>query len=174
MTIDPELLTGLGAAIAVFLCSTGSAIASAHSGIFAMRSNSFKDFIPIVQAGVLSIYGIIVGILLCGKLKNGEMTAVDGYRNLSAGLSVGLACWASGYGMASFIRQCNEGKDVTTRPAGAVTTSPAGSGIREPLLSESEEGAVTDPSFKKLVLVMIFLESIGLYGAIVALFLMGW
>jgi V-type H+-transporting ATPase proteolipid subunit len=166
MTIDPELLTGLGAALAVFLSSTGAAIASSHSGIFAMRSNSFKDFVPIVISGVLAIYGIIVGVLLCGKF-NGEMNAVDGYRNVSAGLSVGLACWASGYGMASFIRQCNEGKAASTRPTG--------SGERQPLLNGSGVGevAVAHPSFVKLVFVMVFLEAIGLYGLIVALFLMG-
>ena len=162
MTIDPELLTGLGAAMAIFLTASGSAIASSHAAIFALRSSDYKDFVPLVQAGVLSVYGIIVGLLLCGKF-NSEMTAVDGYRNLSAGLSVGLGCLASGMGMASFIKQLNQGGAI-------VTQDPPKEGTRQPLLqTESQEAKY---SFKKLVFAMIFLESIGLYGWIVAIILL--
>ena len=100
MTVDPTLLTGLGAAVSIFLSATGSAIASAHSGVYAIRVQhdlGAKGLIPIVISGVLSIYGIIISVLLIGKMTPEEGTTLseaDGYRFLSAGLAVGLACWA--------------------------------------------------------------------------------
>ena len=166
MTVDPELLTGLGAAISIFLSSTGAAVSSAHAGVFAMRGSSMKDFLPIVIAGVLAIYGIIVGVLLVGKF-NSEITTAQGYRNLSAGLSVGLACWASGYGMSLFIKDLNEGGKPKARTG-------YGGGENEPLLRNGNgEIPVSHPSFVKLFMCLTFLEAIGLYGLIVALFLMG-
>jgi ATP synthase proteolipid subunit len=101
--VSAELLTGLGAAASIFFCSTGAAVASAPAGVFALRSSTYKAFIPIVIAGVLAIYGIIVAVILAGNLKqNGSsMTESDGYKQLAAGLSVGLGCLASGLGMVS-------------------------------------------------------------------------
>jgi V-type H+-transporting ATPase proteolipid subunit len=166
MTVDPELLTGLGVATAMFLTATGSALASSYAGVFALRGNYeklYQNFVPIVQAGVLAIYGIVVSVILVGKF-NTTMTAVDGYRNLSSGLSVGLACWASGWGMAKFLKQCNE------QP---VTPTIEPSQMTQPLIARSAEAVTPNPiNFVHVCLVMIFLESIGLYGLIVALFLL--
>jgi V-type H+-transporting ATPase proteolipid subunit len=86
---DPQLWTGLGAALSIFLCSTGSAIASAEAGVYALRKHGYAAFVPIIISGVLAIYGIIISVLLVGKMETSDLTAVDGYRNLSAGLSVG-------------------------------------------------------------------------------------
>ena len=159
---EPELLTGLGAAAAVFFSSLGAAIASAHSGVFAIRGKSMKDFLPIIIAGVLAIYGIIIGVILCGKFKD-EITPAYGYRYLSAGLSVGLACLASGYGMSLFIKDMNERQkqQVTAR-----------TGENQPLLGNGEV-AVAQTNHVKLFMVLVYLEAIGLYGLIVALFLSG-
>ena len=165
---DPAFLTGLGAALAIFLTATGSAIGAAHGGVFAMRHASYMYFVPVVQAGVLGVYGVIIGVLLCGKLNNNEnvLTPLEGYKHLSAGLSVGLAGWASGYGMAIFMKQSNQEKLAV--PVVRAT------GDREPLLNSTTPASYAPPDIKKLILVMIFLESIGLYGLIVALFLIGW
>ena len=165
MTWEPELFTGLGAALAIFLTALGSAIASGHAGIFALKHNNWIYFVPVVQAGVLSVYRIIIGVLLCFKFE-GEITASQGYRYFAAGLSVGLGCLASGHGMAVFIRQLNEGKGV------AKVESPASGSQTEPLLPPAGD-CTKDPHVRKLILVMIFLESIGLYGLIVSLFLVG-
>lgn len=164
MTIDPQLLTGLGSAISIFLASAGSAIASSHSGIYAVRSKDLKSFVPIVIAGVLAIYGIIVSVLLVGKLKD-DMTQAEGYRNLSSGLAVGLACCASGLGLASFMKQVNEHAPQTEM----------GGPESEPLVGRRTNGfALSQPlNFLHLCLCLVFLEAIGLYGLIVALFLMG-
>uniref|UniRef100_A0A7S2XWD3 V-type proton ATPase proteolipid subunit n=1 Tax=Attheya septentrionalis TaxID=420275 RepID=A0A7S2XWD3_9STRA len=170
MTVDPKLLTGLGAALSIFLSGTGSAIASAHSGVYAIRSQDtqgLKGLVPIVISGVLSIYGIIVSIILSSKFQK-ELTEEDGYRNLSAGLSVGLACWASGWGMAKFINQCNEqGQEHRTTPT---TTQ-----MTEPLVGTARIAHFAVPPEPNTIflMVLVFLEAIGLYGLIVALFLMG-
>lgn len=171
-SVDPTLLTGMGAAISILLTAAGAAIASGHAGIFALRNAAdVKGFVPIVQAGVLAVYGIIIGVMLSHKMvAEPTLTVVQGYRYLSAGLSVGCACLASGCGMASFIRQCNEGKAVSS--VAAATAAPVGKGESQPLLpaSPAEQGI----DFKKLIMVMIFLEAIGLYGLVVSLFLIGY
>jgi V-type H+-transporting ATPase proteolipid subunit len=156
MAIAPELLTGLGSAISIFLSATGAAIASSHAGVFLIRgSEGIKSFAPIVIAGVLAIYGIIVSVLLVGKLQqDGEMTAVDGYRNLSAGLAVGLACCASGWGLAHFLKQCNKERTAAIGTRDVAQLAPP------------------EPNVK-FMCVLVFMEAIGLYGLIVALFLLG-
>lgn len=90
------------------------------------------------------------------------MSAEDGYRNLSAGLAVGLACLASGLGMAKFLESHARSVYVSDRREGNES--------EEPLLLSSRP-AVTN--FWTFTFVLVFLEAIGLYGLIVALFLMG-
>ena len=90
--VSAELLTGLGAAASIFFCSAGAAVASAPAGVFALRSTTLRAFAPIVISGVLAIYGIIVAVILAGQLSNSKtMAESDGYKQLAAGLSVGLA-----------------------------------------------------------------------------------
>lgn len=86
---NPDLMTGLGAAFSIFLCSAGSVVASVQAGLFALASSGggIMAFCPIIIAGVLSIYGIIIAVILCGQT---DISEADGYKNLCAGLSVGL------------------------------------------------------------------------------------
>lgn len=64
--------------------------------------------VPVVIAGVLALYGVIIWYLLTSKINsNDEISLVDGYKFLSAGLSVGLACLASGMGMGLYLRKLN-------------------------------------------------------------------
>ena len=162
---DPQLLTGLGSALSIFLASTGSAIASAEGGIYALRKKGLTAFVPIIISGVLAIYGIIVSILLVGKMENTTemMTEVNGYRHLSAGLAVGLACLASGLGIARFLNHLNKAAIVGDEPE-----SPEA----QPLI-QRERRAMVQENFVHLALSLVFLEVIALYGLIVALFLIG-
>ena len=66
---------------------------------------------PIGIAGVLAIYGVIIAVLLCGKLQDHKdstdtavamMTVHQGHAHLAAGLAVGLSCLASGWALSSF------------------------------------------------------------------------
>jgi V-type H+-transporting ATPase proteolipid subunit len=107
---------------------------------------------------VLAVYGIIIGYLLTRKINaDGELSVVDGYKYLSAGLSVGLACLASGFGMALYLKKLNEEEYFFVRKGRGVSPS-----------SASKKG-----SYTTFILCLIFFESIGLYGLIIALFLVG-
>jgi len=163
---EPQLWTGLGAAFAIFLSALGSAIASAEGGVYALRKHGLTAFIPIIIAGVLAIYGIVIAVLLAGKIENEELTTAEGYRNLSAGLAVGFGCLASGMGMTRFLKHQNK----TAIPQGG-----EGSGLTQPLVGREERpmAPVGHENFIYLTLVMVFLEAIGLYGLIAGLFLMG-
>jgi len=55
----------------------------------------FKALIPIIMAGILGIYGIIVSVLLNGSIKS-DTSAKDGYKLLAAGLCCGLSSLAAG------------------------------------------------------------------------------
>ena len=169
MTIDPELLTGLGAAAALFFCSLGSALASVQAGKYAMRSKAgVLAFSPIVIAGVLAIYGVIVAVLLSGKIGGDNL---NGYRNVSAGLAVGFACLASGLGMAGFLEDSLRSPNTTTVAEGSPVSE-----MHAPLVPglHSNSGAkfvMIEPPSVRFLMCMVFIEAIGLYGLIVALIL---
>lgn len=112
MTANSELLTGLGAAFSIFLTSAGSAVASVPAGKYALQSTGILAFAPIIIAGVLAIYGIVVAVILAQKI-NHVSDSVSGYKNFTAGLSVGLACLASGIGMARFLDEYLQYEDST-------------------------------------------------------------
>lgn len=164
MASNPELLTGLGAAASVFLSSAGSVYASIHGGVFALKSPfGYIGFCPIIIGGVLSIYGLIVAVLLGGKMGS-SLADSDGYRNLSAGLSVGLACLCSGVGIGKFIQASMAPHVEPGQEADQAT---------RPLLGGAVAQVASFPkSIVRILLCLVFLEAIGLYGLIVALILM--
>ena len=157
---SPDLMTGLGAALAIFLSSAGSAIASVQGGLFALcTGGGILGFVPIVISGVLAIYGIIIAIILCGQR---DISEQDGYKNFSAGLAVGLACLMSGIGISGFLE-----KHMRMQP----TTNGRRGEQQEPLIASSPSSVQVPPTSWSLFMVLVFLEAIGLYGLIVALFL---
>ena len=106
----PTLVAGLGCALAISLCGLGAAYATTHAFSFALRHQD-KDLIvmvPVNQAGILSVYGIIIAYLIQSKMDSKNLTIVVAYKFFTAGLTVGLACLASGFGMGKFLKQCNE------------------------------------------------------------------
>lgn len=172
-----ELWTGLGAAAAMLFTSAGAAVASVPAGRYVTRCShpySYLSFAPIVIAGVLAIYGIIVAALLAVKLHEvsaaggtGGMDAVAGYKNLAAGLCVGLACLASGMGMARFLEVSMVDTEVL------VVSGTPEAGERVPLLNGTTSSGVKmiAPPTIRFLMVLTYLEAIGLYGLIVALVL---
>ena len=158
---NAKLLTGLGAVASLFFASMGSAIASAAAGKYALnasRAGWFFDFAPIVISGVLAIYGIIISVILVPHL---ETQNANGCGDLSAGLAVGLACLASGIGIKTFLNE-NYASQGSIAPEGVEDRPLIGTGITRRV--------VTEPTWR-FMMVMVFLEAIGLYGLIVALFL---
>jgi V-type H+-transporting ATPase 16kDa proteolipid subunit len=168
--MSKNLCTALGAAAAIFLSALGAAIGSVPAGMLAVRSHAtsgIKAFFPIVIAGVLAIYGLIVAVILSYKLApTADLSHLDAHRNLAAGLSVGLACLASGYGMSRFLfRSMAEG--ITA--SGGV--APSENTTTQPLLPSGQTSRVAHSVSWSLLVVMVYLEAIGLYGFIVALLL---
>ncbi|MCL4132242.1 UNVERIFIED_CONTAM: hypothetical protein GTU68_025969 [Idotea baltica] len=57
-----------------------------------------KCIIPVVMAGIIAIYGLVVAVLIAGKLMYLLSTVcMRGFVHLGAGLSVGLSGLAAGF-----------------------------------------------------------------------------
>jgi len=165
MTFDPRFLTVLSCAASMILSAAGSAYASSHSSVYAMRGSGIEGFIPIVISGALALYRMIISIVMASSFSD-SMTPLEGYRNLVAGLSVGFACLASGFGMATFI------KEINLHHAPPSSSLPQYGSESKPLIRQ-ERSNTTPVDFNYLLPCMTFLEAIGLYGFVVALYLMG-
>ena len=187
-----EFLNAIGAASAIFLASAGSAYASAHSGRFALKAHrnlGLKSLVFIVISGVLAIYGVIIGVLLVRKFEGDkQISDSEGCRYLAAGLLVGFACLSSGIGMGIFLQPPrHHGPLPPSFPPPPALTATTGNGeedatdnggINEPLLSVMRSPPPPPPpidakGFVTMILVFIFLEAIGLYGLVAALFAIG-
>merc|ERR1712083_105813 len=56
-----------------------------------------KSLIPVVMAGILGIYGMIVSVILIKNVNADNMTYKSAYANLAAGLATGLSGTGAGY-----------------------------------------------------------------------------
>ena len=141
----PYFFAYMGVASALIFANLGAAYGTAKSGVGIASlgvidsSKIFKSLIPIIMAGILSIYGIIVAVLLSGEAKKADLNGLKGYKILSAGLCCGLYALASGLAIGV---------------AGDA-------GVRA--------YAQSDGIFVGMILILIFAEAIGLYGLIVAI-----
>jgi V-type H+-transporting ATPase proteolipid subunit len=102
-----------------------------------------KSIVPVVMAGIIAIYGVVVAVLIAGKLEdaNSGYTLYMGFVHLGAGLSVGLSGLAAGYAI------------------GIVGDAGVRGTAQQPRL------------FVGMILILIFAEVLGLYGLIVAIYL---
>merc|ERR550519_1228281 len=100
-----------------------------------------KSVIPVIMAGILAIYGLVVGALIAGSIKESTYTLFKSFIHLGAGLSVGLSGLAAGYAI------------------GVVGDAGVRGTAQQPKL------------FVGMILILIFAEVLGLYGLIVALIL---
>merc|ERR1712004_324860 len=141
----------LGASSAMVFSAMGAAYGTAKSGtgiaaMSVMRPELImKSIIPVVMAGIIAIYGVVVAVLIAGQLApagvGSEYTLYKGFVHLGAGLSVGLSGLAAGYAIGIV------GDD----------------GVR---------GTAQQPRlFVGMILILIFAEVLGLYGLIVAIYL---
>ena len=88
-----------GAALALTLANIGSAYGTAKSGmgIAAMAVTrphlAFKSIIPVIMAGILSIYGLIISVLIAQSVKMEDDRAGPGIaaKAISSGLVCGLS-----------------------------------------------------------------------------------
>merc|ERR1711985_186556 len=139
----------MGCACALVFACLGAAYGTAKSGVGVANMGDLhaemvmKSIIPVIMAGVLGIYGLIVAVLLASGIK-GEAygyASFSGYAGLSAGLCCGMAGLSAGIAI------------------GIVGDAGVRSNARQPKL------------FVGVILILIFAEALGLYGLIVALIL---
>jgi len=102
-----------------------------------------KSIIPVVMAGIIAIYGLVVAVLIAGSLKAPSVgySAFQGFLHLGAGLAVGLSGLAAGFAI------------------GIVGDAGVRGTAQQPRL------------FVGMILILIFAEVLGLYGLIVAIYL---
>ncbi|KAK0583291.1 hypothetical protein LWI29_035509 [Acer saccharum] len=94
----------LGATTALVFTCMGAAYGTAKSGVGVasmgvMRPELvMKSIVPVVMAGVLGIYGLIIAVIITTQInpKAKPYYLFDGYAHLSSGLSCGLAGLAAG------------------------------------------------------------------------------
>jgi V-type H+-transporting ATPase 16kDa proteolipid subunit len=130
-----------------------------------------KNIIPVVMAGVLGIYGLIVAVILNGKFTVPEASGFvtysqySAFSHLAAGLCCGLCSLASGIAIGI-------SADAGTRAVGA-QSSMAASWKKMGFTGEAG-GQVTssgDALFVGTILIQVFASNLGLYGLIAALIL---
>jgi V-type H+-transporting ATPase proteolipid subunit len=100
-----------------------------------------KNIIPVVMAGVLGIYGLIISVILVQGINAAAYSSFSGFAHLAAGLSCGL----SGLG------------------AGLAIGIVGDAGVRA--------NGIQPRLFVPMVLILIFAEALGLYGLIVGIIL---
>ncbi|TCD65779.1 H(+)-transporting V0 sector ATPase subunit c [Steccherinum ochraceum] len=94
--------SSMGCASAIIFTCIGASYGTAKSGvgISAMAilrpEEMMKCTIPVVMAGIIAIYGLVVSVLISGELAL-NMTLFQGFIQLGAGLAVGLSGLAAGF-----------------------------------------------------------------------------
>merc|ERR1712051_338366 len=146
-----------GVVSALVFANLGAAYGTAKSGVGIVSvavlkpDLLFRSIIPVVMAGVLGMYGMIIAILVKGQFSQVEYSKANdptqwtynyymGYKHLGAGLCCGLSSLAAGLCIGVV-------GDAGVR----------GNAQRDILIA--------------LILMMIFAEALALYGFIVAIVL---
>ena len=143
----PKFYGYMGITSALCFANIGAAYGTAVSGagICSMGISRpdlvIKSVIPVIMAGILGIYGLIVSVILKTKISGDTYDYYDGFKHLAAGLCVGL---------------CSLGAGVAIGIAGDAGVRALGK---------------QDRIFVGMMLILIFAEALGLYGLIISLIL---
>ncbi|KAI9917751.1 hypothetical protein PsorP6_012977 [Peronosclerospora sorghi] len=143
----------MGVASALVFANLGTAYGTAKSGVGiasmgVMRTElAMRNIVPVVMAGVLGICGLIVAVIIKGSIDppNGNVPmygSYSGFEHLAAGLCCGFSGLAAGMAISVV-------GDASVRPVGQ-----------------------QEKLFVNMILILIFAETLGLYGLIVALILL--
>lgn len=145
----------MGVTSALVFANIGAAYGTAKSGVGIASMGVMnpglvmRNIIPVVMAGVLGIYGLIVAVILQGAITKPDagsggttkFSSFSGYAYLAAGLCCGLSGLAAGMAIGVV-------GDAGVRAVGQ-----------------------QEKLFVGMILILIFAEALGLYGLIVALIL---
>eukprot|EP00796_Vickermania_ingenoplastis_P000363 gene363-208_t len=146
-TCDAEafLFGMLGAAASLGLANIGAAYGTAKAGVAVAQlgmvqpSRVMRGIVPVVMAGILGIYGLIVSVIVSNNIKNTGYPLFSGFMHLGAGLAAGFASLGAGYAIGVVGDIC------------------------------CYAYAKTEKIFVPMILMLIFAEALGLYGLIIAL-----
>jgi V-type H+-transporting ATPase proteolipid subunit len=137
----------MGCASALIFANLGSAYGTAKSGIglahlgIIHADRIMRGIVPVVMAGILGIYGLIVAVIINNNIKteNQSYASFAGYMHFGAGLAAGLSSLAAGLAIGIV-------GDTSVRAYGK-----------------------QEKIFVAMILMLIFAEALGLYGLIIAL-----
>ncbi|EPY33953.1 V-type H+-transporting ATPase 16kDa proteolipid subunit [Angomonas deanei] len=144
---EPEaFLFGMfGAAISLALANVGAAYGTAKAGVAVAQlgivqpTRVMRGIVPVVMAGILGIYGLIVSVIISNNMKIAGYPLFSGYMHLGAGLAAGFASLAAGYAIGVVGDICCYAYAKPKR------------------------------IFVPMILMLIFAEALGLFGLITAL-----
>ena len=91
----------MGIASALVFANLGAAYGTAKSGVgicsmgVLKPDKIIKSVIPVIMAGILGIYGLIVAVILNQRI-SGVYQAKSGYKHLASGLCCGLSSLGAG------------------------------------------------------------------------------
>lgn len=179
----------LGAAACMVLANWGSAWGTWKAGMGVCKmgidypKGVIKNIVPIVMAGVLGIYGLIVSVILVQSIlppdaeQHTQYSLFNGYAHLAAGLCCGFSCLAAGgtigvigdVGVRCFGMKASGGKRSWMTAEGADPDAAGDSGMGGSGDAVSAEDA--NKLYVGLLIMLIFSEALALYGLIVALIL---
>lgn len=141
------LYGSLGACIALVFSNLGSAYGAAKSGCGVAHlgihtpEKIMRGIVPVVMAGILGIYGLIVAVIINNNIRTTQFTysTFAAFMHLGAGMAAGLAALAAGLAI------------------GVVGDAAVRAYQKQ------------DKIFVAMILMLIFAEALGLYGLIIAL-----
>lgn len=142
----------MGVAAALVFANLGAAYGTAKAGVgiasmgIMHPTEVMKNIVPVIMAGILGIYGLIVAAILVGKIQvpmptGAKYSSFAGFSHLAAGLACGLSSLAAGLAIGVV-------GDAGVRAVGQQSQL-----------------------YVSMILILIFGEALGLYGLIVALIL---
>mmetsp|Transcript_12019 Transcript_12019/g.34359 ORF Transcript_12019/g.34359 Transcript_12019/m.34359 type:complete len:215 (+) Transcript_12019:125-769(+) len=180
-----------GAAMCGILANFGAAWGTWKSGLGLCKmgvnhpGGMIKNLVAIIMAGVLGIYGLIVAIIIAGRITEPDNAAgyntysqFNGWAHVGAGLTCGLSCLAAGgtIGMIGETGVIATGLRAEGNMARMFRSMPSGKGDG----GDEDGGAAGVPDtsvvmgdenklFVGMLIMLIFSEALALYGLIVAL-----
>lgn len=177
----------MGVAAAMVLSNFGSAWGTWKAGVSLVHTgirhpgSVMKNVIPVVMAGVIGIYGLIVSVILAQNIPTPSSGRVNAYSVYSgmAHLAAGLCCGISGLAAGGCIGIVGDhGVRSVGYRASAISLFPgseAKDGYAQIPDEEGEAGNQISGSedqnklFVGMLIMLIFSEALALYGLIVAL-----
>ena len=138
---------GMGAAVALVFANLGSAYGTAKAGVgvchlaCAAPDRIMRGIVPVVMAGILGIYGLIVAVIINNNIhtEDNKYSTFAAFMHLGAGCATGFASLAAGLAIGIV-------GDTSVRAY-----------------------AKQEKIFVAMILMLIFGEALGLYGLIIAL-----